>query len=233
MNFRLLSLIGGTLLSVGTLAAASMELCPGGSMVANPSAGVTITSSDGFACKSMGYNTPSPGGTVYGLGTNAGTVGEIDPGQMITFTFDQSVNLEAFEIIVFYNGPEFGDPSEEGKLSVVYGDGSTDSFTFRAQDQPSTTGIIWSGLGTANNISPMTEDNAGWFEFVGFPLGGKTVKSLTFTSIDHANGTNNSDYAIKSLLFTVGNTEVPEPSTYALMGLGLLGFATMRRYRKN
>lgn len=217
---------------------APLELCPDGSFIGAAAPGVNITSSNGFACKTQSYVIPTDGSPAYGLGTNAGTVGEIDPGQWLNFAFTNpgGVTLEAFDIMVFYNGTEFGDPLEKGSVTVTFADSSISTFYFTANAEPATT-LTWTGFGDVDNISPMTADNAGWFTFYNFPFGYeagfyKKITNLKFEAIPQLGGTNNdSDYAVKSLLFTAENVEVPEPTTYALMGLGLLGLAMMRRRR--
>ncbi|MCW5963614.1 MAG: PEP-CTERM sorting domain-containing protein [Bryobacterales bacterium] len=217
-----------TIVAVG----APLELCAGGTFIGAATPGLNITSSDGFACKAKDYVVPAPADTAYGLGTNAGTIGEIDPGQWLKFEFTQpgGVTLEAFDIMVFYNGPEFGDPEEKGSVTVTFADNSVTTFFFTADLDPLNT-LTWTGFGTVTNISPMTENNAGWFSFSAFPLGQAKVKSLEFTAISQTEVGNDSDYSVKSLLFTSENVEVPEPTTYALMGLGLLGLAMLRRRR--
>lgn len=230
--------------------AAGVTITPGGGSLACKSK--TYVELDGSAV---------PQAQVWGLGVSGATPGEIDAlaGQSILFTFSKDVVVEEFEITLLYNGPEFGDPRESGSVLVTYADLSTQVFTFQteAEEQGNsenqhsgTNGISWefgafgattgSAPGSAVNRSPMSGNNAGWFLFYNFPFGsvGNTplaVKSLLFTAnvIPRWRG-NNSDYSIKSLVFTEAVTEpIPEPATYAFVGIGLLGLAMWRRKRSS
>ncbi len=191
--------------------------------------GILVSSAPGGPeCKTQ----PSviPGGTVSGLGVVGKSVGEIDNGETVTLDFGGSVNLESFEITVFYNGPEFGDPAEKGYIDVWFaGGGGPTTYYFQADAPPATTTLTTNLGGTYTNISPMTIDNAGWFRFDN-PFGSLNVTQIRFTAENNPNGTNNSDYALKSVTYIAGATEdVPEPATFALMGLGLLAVGILKR----
>lgn len=171
---------------------------------------------------------PLPGGTVYGLGVSGKTPGEIDFDEFITLDFGGSVNVESFEVIVLFNGPEYGDPREKGFVDVWYAGGGMATYYFQAAAQPSATGIVTNLGGTYANISPMDAVNAGWFRFDN-PFGANVTR-LRFTADNNPNGTENSDYALKNVLYTVAAIEeVPEPATFALMGLGLLALGFLKR----
>ncbi len=190
--------------------------------------GILVSSAPGGPeCKTQ--SSVIPGGDVSGLGVSGKTSGEIDNGETITLDFGGSVNLESFEIIVFYNGPEFGDPAEKGYLDVWFASGGGPT-TYYFEADPIVNTVLTTDLGgTYTNISPMTADNAGWFRFDN-PFGALNVTKLRYTAENNPNGTNNSDYALKSVTYVAGATEdVPEPATFALMGLGLLAVGVLRR----
>ncbi len=193
--------------------------------------GISVTSAPGGPeCKTQ--SSIVPGGDVSGLGVSGKTGGEIDNGETVTLDFGGSVNLESFEIIVFYNGPEFGDPPEKGYLDVWFASGGSPvTYWFQADAPPATTTLTTNLGGTHANISPMTGDNAGWFSFNN-PFGSLNVTKLRYTAENNPSGTNNSDYALKSVTYTAGAEEqVPEPATFALMGLGLLAVGVLKRRR--
>ena len=83
----------------------------------------------------------------------------------------------------------------------------------------------------------MTDNGAGWFQFFN-PFGDRAITQLRFTAENNptlnqaGKVLNNSDYALKSITFAPTNVEpIPEPATYALMGLGLLALSLYRKRR--
>lgn len=198
--------------------------------------GIQVTTSPGSPqCKQKDYVLPADGiGKVAGLGVTGKTGGEIDFNEFVTLDFGGSVNISFFEIIVFYNGPEFNDPQEKGFVKVWYEGGTQSTYEFQAVphtvNQTDLTTNLPNSTGWAN-ISPMTQDNAGWFIFRN-PFNNAAVTKLQFTAANNPTSSNNSDYALKSVEFLPKNVEpIPEPSTYLLFGLGLLGLGVMRRKR--
>ncbi|MCZ2156719.1 MAG: PEP-CTERM sorting domain-containing protein [Bryobacterales bacterium] len=172
-----------------------------------------------------------PGGDVSGVGVSGKTPGEIDAGEALTVNFGGNVYLESFDIAAFYNGPEYDDPREQGFVTVWFADSAQVTYWFWA-DPPahSDSSLITNLGGTITNMSPMTGDNAGWFHFEN-PFGNRKISQLLFTAADTPSATNNSDYALKSLVFTSGDEDVvvPEPGTFAMLGLGLLAVGLMKR----
>ncbi|MDZ7638273.1 MAG: PEP-CTERM sorting domain-containing protein [Bryobacterales bacterium] len=252
--FRKISLFSSVLalLFVVSASASPLNFCGGGSdpavnlgSYAYP--GVTATAAGGanavFSCKTK--DSVIPGGNLYGLGVNGqgNTPGEIDSlngGESITFDFGPAgAGVEEFGVMVFYNGPEFGDPGEKGQVEVTFLAGGTAVYFFQADadgdpnnNSDGVTNTVTSNLlGSYTVVSPFTENNAGAVQFTGNPFGGALIRSLKFTAIPVTGGTNNnSDYAISNLTFTGGATEeIPEPGTYAMMGLGLLAVGFLKR----
>ncbi|MGE0407800.1 MAG: hypothetical protein AB7P23_00910, partial [Amphiplicatus sp.] len=68
-------------------------------------------------CPVTGATISADGGTLegksfdgqFGLGVAGATGGEIDFGESLSVAFDVNAVLDAFRIVFFYNGPEFGD----------------------------------------------------------------------------------------------------------------------------
>ena len=83
---------------------------------------------------------------------------------------------------------------------------------------------VWRGAFTGvETLSPATTGNAGVFKVTN-PFGSELINSIDFMpwAISGA-GAANSDYGIVSVTYTT--TVVPEPGTFVLVGLGVLGLA--------
>lgn len=76
--------------------------------------------------------------------------------------------------------------------------------------------------GSSQSISPASISSGG--AFLGFTDFGKSISSVTYNA-------GNDVLALDDIRFHVA--EVPEPTTVALLGLGLLGFAASRRKTAN
>jgi len=87
--------------------------------------------------------------------------------------------------------------------------------------------LIGSGV-----FSVLVGDVIGFSDDIGFDEIWIDTNSSPLTGISDANNTN--AIAIDDVLvgFTVADTPVPEPGTYLVFGLGLIGLTVLRRRRK-
>lgn len=219
---------------VGSLALASIL---GGAGAANAA---TITTADLVSCSGLvsctladatvsGSPNALQAKTVagqQGLGVAGKTGGEIDNGEWLTVAFDSNVFLDAFKVVFFYNGPEFGDSNEEGDIRLTLGDGSFLNFKINAIAENTST--ISSGLGSVSNCGATSLGSSGCFLFSGRPFGDLVIAAIAFSAPNlPTRAGNNSDFALAS----VDYSEVPVPGAALLLltGLGAAGFARRRR----
>lgn len=91
---------------------------------------------------------------------------------------------------------------------------------------------VWTGSGTVTNLSPSTFFGGAVWR-VDNPFGSLSdITSIRFTALAGTCGsgpcTNQSDYALVRFQYE----PVPEPGTYAMLGLGLIGIGLIARRRQ-
>jgi hypothetical protein len=202
--------------------------------------GATFSSSPGgFELKTQPCSLPScPGSGDYtGVGVAGGTMGEIDLNESILGSFLAPVTLDFLQLMVLYDGPEFGDTEEVAHVVVQLEDGSQMVGELRTHFDSLSGGMMatWTGaFGSVTNVNPAQEFEAGVWNIAN-PFGSALITDIQFTAVNNvppiggcASGgacDNNSDYAIES----IGYTPVPEPGSIALVCGGLLALALRRR----
>lgn len=169
-----------------------------------------------------------------GVGISGGrTNDEIDLNETLTGTaVGGAFTLDYFTLGVLFDGPEYGDVQERAQVTAhLYGGGTltgilTNSF------QTGTDIATWSRAGASVfNLSPSTSSGGGVWR-VSNPFGNVAITGLQFTALPGTCGNgscgNQSDYT----LVNASVRAVPETSTLALLGLGLLAIGLVKQRRK-
>lgn len=167
---------------------------------------------------------------VNGVGVSDGYSGtEIDAGETVDVAFTSPVKVSSFQLTYLYDGPEFGDVQEKAQVTATFADLTKVSYSLTALF-PNT--YAWTGLGTVVNPNPNIDVNGGMWT-VNNPFGDAEIKSLSFTPLEGVCAAsltcnNPSDFTVSNVI----TAPVPEPSTYAMMLLGLGGLSLVARRRK-
>ncbi len=156
------------------------------------------------------------------------TRGEIDIGESVNASFSKGIFISNFKLGLLFDGPEYGDVNEKAQITATYLDNSVHSFVFTATG--SNTGM-WTGSGSFVNLSKAEEGKGGVWSLSN-PFGNVRVKSLSFTAIPGRCGTAGGSCTNQSDFTLISVSAVPEPETYAMMLLGLMGVGFMSRRNK-
>lgn len=225
------------LLAVGILMSASASaavITINGSQFTNGSNSQTIgglnwTSSPG------NFNKKTVAGYT-GVGITGGaTNDEINIGEYLTAsTTGLPFWVPSFTIGVLFDGPEFNDVQEVARVTITSVSQGTLSYTltnifnwFPLWNDTA----VWTGPGTVTNLSPSTSTGGAVWKVTN-PFGAiHDITSVQFTALNGSCGlglcTNQSDFTLVQLQYE----PVPEPGTYAMLGLGLIGIGLVARRR--
>ena len=166
-----------------------------------------------------------------GVGISGGTAGEIDINESLTGTIVSGLTfgVPSFTIGFLFDGPEFGDVQEIAQVTITHLGGGTSTYTLTNYYGSPT---VWTGPGTVTNLSLSTSSGAAVWR-VDDPFGSLyDITGIQFTALAGTCGTgpctNQSDYSLVQLKYEA----VPEPGTYAMLGLGLIGLGLLARRRQ-
>ncbi len=143
--------------------------------------------------------------------------------------------VPSLTIGVLFDGPEFNDVQEVAQVTIWHQGGGTNVYTLTNTYDPSIPPdtAVWSGPGTLTNLSPSTA-SGGAVWLITNPFGGYPVDDIVkveFTALPGSCGsgncTNQSDFTLVQFQYE----PVPEPGTYAMLGLGLIGIGLLARRR--
>jgi hypothetical protein len=176
-------------------------------LTATPSAGTVIYTA---ATPTLGIGVDASGTAADDLDT------QIDGTEVLTLTFS---GAQASSVII----------TNVILTHVQGGGGASGDGAAIASPIPETT---WMNSNNLSLIQPLTGDTytAGTLTYdTGTVSWANTV--FTFATSDGSGG--NDDYYLRSITFQYedGVVPIPEPTTYALFGAGLIGLAAMRRFR--
>lgn len=213
--------------SAATITGAQLAAACNNVASCSPVAGVAVSGAPGV----LVANTIAG---LQGLGVTGATQGEVDFGETITVLFSAPVVLNSFTLGAFFNGAEFADQNERGFVTAFYADGTSQQFQADVTGENAAT--INGGFGAiVTNCGATTNSGSGCFTFGNNPLSGRLISSIVFTAANQpsqvGNQTNNSDFILSGLEFSLSQVPVPGAIAFMLTGLAGLG-AAHRKTRK-
>ena len=183
--------------------------CTGGTLSTCSVGAATLTAADG---KNIGEKAVNG---ARGLGVVGGSAGnEIDKGERLDVQLPPGYTVTALQILFLYNGPEFGDNTEQASITTTdQATNATITYTLTASGENT---ADWTGPGTVSNCGATTSSGTGCFLITNpFPPG--VPVNLSFTVSQSANAT--SDFSIGKI----------EAGVYGVYGIRS-SFKTWRAY---
>jgi len=169
------------------------------------------------------------------------TDGEIDIDEVIVAVFTQPVTIDSLRLMLLFPPPAYDDTEEKAQVSA-WGPSTPDSEPV-VLSLTAGYGLMasYDGPGTVEipSEADVMEGGAALWTW-SLPFGSMVVSRLEFTAVSNLDGfcwegscTNDSDYSIESIEYTMAPSEVPEPTTVGLIGAGLVGIWSTRRRRRS
>jgi hypothetical protein len=149
--------------------------------------------------------------------------------EMLRFTFGSANVIDSLQLGLFFDGPEYTDFQESARFRVSYVGGG--SATYSLSTLYSSPGsAAWDGFGSWSGTGLVDGGSGLWTGLN--PFGSTGVLQIDMFAAPGSCGTTSactdqSDYVFRSLK----STPVPEPTTLALFGLGLLAIGAARSRR--
>lgn len=257
MQARLLSTLATLALLASPAAASITTIGPADFPLGGSTALTPLNGGGAISWSIASVHSPNPyfGTKTYhvytGLVILPGPSNEIDIGETLIGIGSRPFIVRSFTVGLLYDGPEWGDVQEEALVTATFAGGGTVSYRLVNEylfnnpiDDPwGAAAAAWIGpypTGTVTAIAasgPLPWEPGGtWGSSsavfrVDLPFGSQPLTAISFTASPGTCAigacTNPSDYMLMELVVEV----VPEPTTLALLGAGLvgLGFAARRR----
>ena len=185
-----------------------------GACIGSPSCNIGGATLTAAYPKKIGEKSVTPNGP-RGLGVVGGSAGnEIDKGERLDVQLPPGYTVTALQILFLYNGPEFGDNTEQASITTTdQATNATITYTLTASGEDA---AVWTGPGTVSNCGATTTSGTGCFLITNpFPPG--VPVNLGFTVSQSADAT--SDFSIGKI----------EAGVYGVYGVRS-SFKTWRAY---
>ena len=200
----------------GCLGAASCVI-GGATLTAGP-AGATFSEQNFGGAQGLGINFVDTG-AARDLEIQGDPTGSTPEEVAISFAIAQVVN--EIQLAHFYNPVHFG-PSEPAEIAKIF----HDALLATLQVLDDSGGHIAIGFDPGATFTQL--DITGGLWQILNPFGSTAITSLVFQAANTPTDTDNSDYTIA----LVQTSDVPEPTTFGLLGIALIGLGIAGRRRR-